>query len=107
MTFRHHHFKQSSLIEIGEVEEGKAGIGERKKKRTGRMSVPSDPRRLSQQNGTGSSAFLSSKETTCIPHLPKCVGSVRESWQMKKKIKLIRPKEESAVLSFLNEQKNV
>jgi hypothetical protein len=44
MTFRHRHFRLSSLIEIAGVEEGKVEVGERKKKCVKRRSVPSDAR---------------------------------------------------------------
>jgi hypothetical protein len=41
MTFRHRHFRLSSLIEIAGVEEGKVEVGERKKKCVKRRSLPS------------------------------------------------------------------
>jgi hypothetical protein len=44
MTFRHRHSRLSSLIEIAGVEEGKAEVGESKKKCVKRRSVQSDAR---------------------------------------------------------------
>jgi hypothetical protein len=43
-TFRHRHFGLSSPIEIAEVEEGNAEMGERKKQRVKRRIEPSDAR---------------------------------------------------------------
>jgi len=42
MTFRHHSFRLGGLIETVEVKQGKAEIGERKRKRVKRISMQSD-----------------------------------------------------------------
>src|SRR5258708_6377363 len=53
MTFRHRHFRRSRLIELAEVEEGKAEAGERQTE-----ACEEDERESREQSGPGNRLLL-------------------------------------------------
>ena len=109
MTFRHRHFRLSSLIEIAGVEEGKAEAGERKKPCVKRRSVPSDARAAHVADGFWFLCVFARLADHVCPALARVRGKrLRKQADEagKKAIRLLRPKEEVVGLSWTHGQKN-
>ena len=97
MTFRHRHFRLSSLIELAGVEEGKAEAGERKKQGVKRRSVPSDARAAHVADGFWFLCVFARLADHVCPALARVRGKrLRKQADEagKKAIRLLRPKEE-------------
>ena len=109
MTFRHRHFRLSSLIEIAGVEEGKAEVGGRKKKRVKRRSVPSDTRVAHVADGFWFLGVFALQGNNIFPTLARVQGKrlrKRADEEGKQAIRLLRPKEKAVGVSWTYGQKN-
>jgi len=108
-TFRHRHFRLSSLIEIAEVEEGNAEVGERKKKRVKRRSGPSDARAAQVADCFWFLCLFALQGNNVFPALARVRGKrlrKRADEAGKQAIRLLHPKETAVGLSWTYEQKN-
>ena len=108
-TFRHRHFGLSSLIEIAEVEEGNAEMGERKKQRVKRRIEPSDARAAHVADCFWFLCLFARPGNHVCPALARVRGKrqrKRADEAGKQAIRLLHPKETAVGLSWTDEQKN-
>jgi hypothetical protein len=109
MTFRHRHFRLSSLIEIAGVKEGKAEVGGRKKQCVKRRSVPSDARAAHVADGFWFLCVFARQTNNVCPALARMRGKrlrKRADEEGKKAIRLLRPREEVVGLSWAHGRKS-
>jgi hypothetical protein len=107
MTFRHRHFRLSRLIELAEVEEGKAEAGESKTE-----ACEEEKREIREQSGPGHRLLLVPRHLCLardkgLPTLARVPGKQLRRRRIEETLKLLPPRETAVGFSWTHGRKHV